>query len=105
MPCVKLNTAAELNELLNDNSVVIVHYGAKWCKSCVTANSIFEVISDMEEYEDIKFIKIDIDDIDIEDKISSIPLVVNYVNGEEISRVVGITVDKIIESIERVKKC
>ena len=105
MPYTEVSQHDELNDCINSNTYVVVYYGAPWCRSCTSYESIYETLSNLDEYNDIKFIKVDVDKVD-ESKnskdIVSIPLTISYKNGKEISRFVGTITDKIVEIIEAI---
>jgi thiol-disulfide isomerase/thioredoxin len=103
MPYTELAEHEELKECINDNNSVIIYYGATWCRSCVTGAPIFETVSGMEEYQNVKFFKVDTDTIPESkesQEIVSIPLIIGYLKGKEVTRSVGVTVDHLVEIVE-----
>ena len=54
----------EFNNILNssNNLYAIIDFYASWCKPCKKISPYFESLSKSNEYEDLDFIKINIDD-------------------------------------------
>lgn len=74
MYLLKDNNSTELNDIINNNSSVILYFTANWCGPCKKISGSFEKYSNI--FNNIKFIKIDIDEnSDIANlyKINSIP--------------------------------
>lgn len=81
-------------EVLECDKPVLIDFYADWCGPCKRLSPIVEEIAGEEE--NVKFVKINIDDnedIAIEYQIMSIPTLVVVKNGKETDRVVGL-VDK-----------
>lgn len=81
-------------EVINSDVPVLIDFYADWCEPCKMLSPIVEEVSS--QYEDVKFVKIDIDsnqDIANDYMITSIPTLVYIKNGEEQNRVLG-AVDK-----------
>lgn len=103
MPYTELAEHEELQECITSNESVVVYYGATWCRSCTQGAPILDAVSNMEEYESVKFYKVDIDKISESkesQEIVSIPLIIGYVKGREIKRSVGISTDHLVEIVE-----
>ena len=88
-------TSSNFNEeVINSEVPVLIDFYADWCEPCKILSPIVEEVSS--QYEDVKFVKIDIDsnqDIANDYMITSIPTLVYIKNGEEQNRVLG-AVDK-----------
>ncbi|MGN0550380.1 MAG: thioredoxin [Acutalibacteraceae bacterium] len=84
-------TAYELENIMQDNSIVVVDFWADWCGPCKMLAPVFEQLAD--EYSgDIKFVKINVDEeSDLASKcgVMSIPTVIFYKNGIEENREIG----------------
>ena len=81
-------------EVINSSVPVLIDFYADWCGPCKILSPIVEEVSS--QYEDVKFVKINIDsnqDIANDYMITSIPTLVYIKNGEEQNRVLG-AVDK-----------
>ena len=81
-------------EVINSDVPVLIDFYADWCGPCKILSPIVEEVSS--QYEDVKFVKINIDsnqDIANDYMITSIPTLVYIKNGEEQNRVLG-AVDK-----------
>ena len=96
-------TSSNFNEeVINSSVPVLIDFYADWCGPCKILSPIVEEVSS--QYEDVKFVKIDIDsnqDIANDYMITSIPTLVYIKNGEEQNRVLGAvnkdTVETLIE--------
>lgn len=80
-------------EVLEENDkIVIVDFWADWCMPCHMLSPVIEEIS--EEFKDkVKVCKLDVDnnsDIASKYEIMSIPNVVFFKNGKEVSRLIGV---------------
>ena len=89
-----------------DNGISLVKFAATWCAPCkIVARTIERVKS---EFTDVKFQDVDVDDhpnLAKDYKIRSVPTVILFRNGEEITRVVGsIKVDALRKSLRDVTK-
>lgn len=77
----------------------IVDFYADWCGPCKMLGPVLEEVS--EEYTDIKFIKVNVDEaIDVASKygIMSIPNVIMFKDGEAVNRFVGLQPKEEIEN-------
>ena len=89
-------------EVIKSEKPVIIDFYATWCGPC---KKLFPIVEETaKENENVKFVKIDIDnikDITLEYQVKSIPTLLLIQNGEEKDRIVGI-VDKnqILDFIE-----
>lgn len=89
---VVVNDANFEEVVLNSDKPVLVDFWATWCKPCELIAPIVEELA--HEYEGRAVVaKLDIDnarDIAREYNVSSIPTLIVFKNGEEVSRVVGV---------------
>lgn len=88
------------DELIKDK--VVVDFFATWCGPCKMLGPVFEELSN--EINDIKFIKVDIDeheDLCKKYKVMSVPTLIVFDKGEEVKRNIGfIPKDKLKEFIK-----
>ena len=94
-------TSSNFNEeVLNSSVPVLIDFYADWCGPCKILSPIVEEVSS--KYEDVKFVKINIDnnqDIANEYRIMSIPTLVYIKGGEEQNRVLGAVGMDVVESL------
>ena len=94
-------TSSNFNEeVINSDIPVLIDFYADWCEPCKILSPIVEEVSS--KYEDIKFVKINIDnnqDIANEYRIMSIPTLVYIKGGEEQNRVLGAVGMDVVESL------
>lgn len=99
---IKVTSKNFKQEVLESNKTVLIDFYADWCGPCKMLSPIVDEVA--EENEDIKVVKINIDevqDIAVEYQIMSIPTLVVIKNGKEVNRSVGV-IDK-SEILELVK--
>ena len=87
-------------EVINSDIPVLIDFYADWCEPCKMLSPIVEEVSS--KYEDVKFVKINIDieqDIANAYRIMSIPTLVYIKDGEEQNRVLGAVGKDAVESL------
>lgn len=78
------------NEVLKENGVVVVDFWATWCGPCKMIAPIIEDLS--AQLGDVKFVKLDVDknpSIANDFKITTIPTLKMFKNGEVVDTVIG----------------
>jgi thioredoxin 1 len=78
------------DEVINAGNPVVVDFWAPWCAPCRTISPILEEISD--EREDVRFVKLNVDDnpqAAMSYKVTSIPTIARFENGEITHQAVG----------------
>lgn len=76
---------------INDDGLAIVDYWASWCMPCKMLAPIYESVA-AEMADKLSFYKINIDqsqEIATASRVNSIPTLIIYSNGKEVSRVSG----------------
>ena len=79
-----------IQSLLDENTHVIVQFGASWCRPCMQLKPKVEKIS--LESPDIVFAYVDIEatqDFSKQNQVLSVPTTIGFHNGIEVERVVG----------------
>ncbi len=81
----------EFDTLLKSENLLVVDFSASWCGPCRVVAPLVEQLA--QEHEDIKVVKIDVD----QDKplakryeVRSIPAVLIFKNGELVENIVGV---------------
>lgn len=90
MEIMKVTSANFEEEVLNSDKTVLIDFYADWCGPCKAYSPIVEAVAN--ENEDIKVVKIDVDnaqDIAYKYQVMSIPTTVIIKNGQEVNRAVG----------------
>ncbi len=91
MDILKISSADFENEVLKSDKKVLIDFYAEWCGPCKMLSPIVEKVA--KENENIKFVRIDVDEeqnLAISYNIMSIPTLVVIEDGKEINRVVGL---------------
>ncbi|MFA5289979.1 MAG: thioredoxin [Candidatus Izemoplasmatales bacterium] len=89
---VKITSENFKKEVLESEVPVIVDFWAAWCRPCMMLGPIIEEIAHEKEGE-VKVGKVNVDEegnLANQFRISSIPTVVLFKNGEVVSQVVGL---------------
>jgi thioredoxin 1 len=79
------------DEVINSSITVVVDFMAAWCVPCKTMTPLLESLAT--EYQNIKFVKVDADnehDIVSKYKISGVPVLLIFKDGEMIKKIVGL---------------
>ena len=87
-------------EVLKENKKVLVDFNADWCGPCKMVGPILEKMS--EENDKVKFVSVNIDDEEeLAEKynVFSIPCLVVFQNGEEVTRSVGLKPKEELEKL------
>lgn len=90
MAIVNINSGNFEEEVLKSDKPVLVDFFATWCGPCKVVGPVVEELSN--EYDDIKFCKLDIDesrDFAVENGIMSVPTMILYSGGKEINKSIG----------------
>lgn len=88
---IKVTSENFQTEVLNSEKTVLIDFYADWCGPCKMLSSTVEQFAS--ENEDIKVVKINVDDeqdLAIEYGVMSIPTLVVIKNGQEVNRSVGL---------------
>lgn len=91
MDILKISNADFENEVLKSDKKVLIDFYAEWCGPCKMLSPVVEKVA--KENENIKFVRIDVDEeqnLAISYNIMSIPTLVVIEDGKEINRVVGL---------------
>ena len=98
-----LNEAEFRSEIIDNKATAVVDFFATWCGPCRMMAPIIDKLA--EKYSDIKIVKIDVDEapkVAEFYKISTIPTILFFKNGEAVYSQVGVTpeaeMSKLIES-------
>jgi thioredoxin 1 len=94
----------DVQQFLDENSKVIIMFSASWCGPCKTFKPKFQTIS--LENPDIVFAYCDVEETNelaTELEIQSVPTVVGFFDGIEEASVVGPSVDRVKELVEKLR--
>ena len=94
MEILKVNSQNFEEEVLKSEKPVLVDFYADWCGPCKMLSPIVDQVA--EENEDIKVVKVNVDDaqdLAMKYQVMSIPTLVVIKEGKEINRSVGL-IDK-----------
>ena len=90
MEIMKVTSANFKEEVLNSDKTVLIDFYADWCGPCKAFSPVVESVAS--ENEDIKVVKVNVDDaqdLAIKYQVMSIPTTVVIKNGQEVNRAVG----------------
>lgn len=92
-------TNEEFHEVVNNShKLVAIHFFAEWSMPCVMISPVIEDLS--QEIKEVKFAKVNIDDneeLACRYKVSSVPCMIIFKDGEEVERILGVRPIEFIE--------
>ncbi|KAF9161278.1 Cytoplasmic thioredoxin isoenzyme 2 [Mortierella sp. AD011] len=95
-----IESREEYEKILSSNKKVVVQWSAIWCSHC---KAIAPKLAQFDhDYEDITFIKVDIDDLlDVSEEagLRAMPTIHFFHNGEKFDELVGADDTKLLEHI------
>lgn len=91
------------NELADAaNKLVVVDFSASWCMPCKMIAPVFEEMALSDEYRDVVFIKVDVDEnpeVSQRYQVMAMPTFLFLKNGKVVDRFSGASVEKLKETI------
>ena len=100
MEVLKVTSENFEKEVLQSDKIVLVDFYADWCGPCKMLSPVVDSVAN--ENEDIKVVKVNVDDaqdLAIKYQVMSIPTLVVIKNGQEINRSVGVVSKSEIEEM------
>lgn len=99
MKPIEIKTDQEFVDYLANDDLKIVKFSASWCIPCKLSEPFFNEYASM--YTDMKFYKVDVDDIECEDlNINALPTFIIFYKSKEFDRKVGTNKNDLKEFIE-----
>lgn len=103
---IQIENKEHLEQILSENSAVVMDFYADWCGPCKQLIPILETIIEDEKYKDVVFCKINVDeneDLARSYGVRSIPSLKYVKKGEVIKTTLGVQPIKLItESISEI---
>ena len=93
-----------IDQLLDENTRVIILFGATWCGPCKAFKPKFQTIS--LENPDIVFAYCDVEETRATTSdlnIQSVPTIVGFFDGIEVESIVGANIDKVKALVEKLR--
>jgi len=87
---LEVNDATFEDEVINNNGVVVVDYFAEWCAPCKNLMPRVESVNDQSE--DVKFVKVNIDnnlESSLRNSVRTIPTLIVYKDGQVVNEARG----------------
>lgn len=69
----------------------VLKFSAAWCGPCKAYATVFEEVAKMDEFKDVEFVNLDVEDADdlvSKYKISSVPTTV-IINNDNVNKIIG----------------
>jgi len=106
---IHLKTVEELNTLITQSKALVLDFYADWCKPCVNLGKYIDSIMDREDFKDIVFAKLNVDDTEFENtcqeyKISGLPHLLFYKNSNILGKVTGFNEGQILDNLMKIAK-
>ncbi|KAF4126897.1 thioredoxin 1 [Geosmithia morbida] len=95
----------EFKALVDSGDKIIVDFKAVWCGPCKAISPIFEKLSDSADFENIKFVTVDVDEapeISQEVGVSAMPTFITFNGGNKVGTLTGAIPAKLEELIKSV---
>lgn len=87
---IKLATGKNFKELVAENEIAVVKFGAVWCGPCKMIEPVLDAVS--EQKPNVTIAKLDVDndgEIASEFQVMSLPTTIFFKNGEKVKSVTG----------------
>lgn len=100
----EIKSESELNQFTSQNKLIVIDFFATWCGPCKTIAPDFVKLS--EEYKDVIFLKVDVDDcggLDEKFSVSAMPTFAFVKNGKKVDEVVGANINSVKTKIKSLK--
>lgn len=84
--------SSDLDQVISNNGKVFVDLWASWCMPCFMMSPIFEEVSNDEEFAELTFAKIQMDDdeeIVMKYNVRSVPTFLYFEDGQLKDRIIG----------------
>ncbi|GIK06607.1 hypothetical protein Aspvir_002257 [Aspergillus viridinutans] len=92
MPVTAITSFEQFQEIINSDKPAIIDFWATWCGPCRFISPAFEKLSDVSEFGDVGFYKVDVDQeerIAQEVGIRAMPTFVVFKDGQKIGEQTG----------------
>ncbi|KAG6907471.1 hypothetical protein DXG01_008807 [Tephrocybe rancida] len=92
MTVTEIKSFKDFTEIINGDKPVVIDFWATWCGPCRFISPILEKLSENQEFADIGFYKVDVDDqeqIAQEVGIKAMPTFMVFHKGNKINELVG----------------
>ncbi|KAF7155405.1 hypothetical protein CNMCM5623_007476 [Aspergillus felis] len=92
MPVTAITSYELFHEIINGDKPAVIDFWATWCGPCRVISPVFEKLSDVPEYGDVEFYKVDVDEeekIAQEVGIRAMPTFVAFKDGQKVDELIG----------------
>lgn len=101
---IEITTAEEFNNIIANNDVVFVKFGAEWCGPCKTIHTVMEDLE--KDIDGVVICEVDVEEVEElsnEFKIRNVPTSFIFKNGEIVEKIVGThSVSELMEKLNNV---
>ena len=104
---INITSTSQFNQLIKENSVVLVDFWATWCVPCkfFGSNILPQVAKSVD---DVAILKVNTDEnqeLSIQYAISSVPTLIIFKNGDVVEKMAGVQQKQdLINKLEEIKK-
>ena len=93
MTVQEISSHKDFNQTINKpGKIVVIDFWATWCGPCKAISPVFEKFSDLEEYANLEFYKLDVDKVEaasLEAGIRAMPTFMVFKDGVKVKELVG----------------
>ncbi|XP_018355621.1 PREDICTED: glutaredoxin 3 [Trachymyrmex septentrionalis] len=103
MAITELATEQAFDDFVKSKELSVLHFYAPWAEQCSQVNDVLEEMSKLEQYKEVKFAKIEaenVPEVSLKSGIAAVPTVLLLRNSNVISRVDGVNISVLTEKIK-----
>ncbi|KYM87360.1 Glutaredoxin-3 [Atta colombica] len=103
MAITELATEQAFDDFVKSKELSVLHFYAPWAEQCSQVNDVLEEMSKLEQYKEVKFAKIEaenVPEVSLKSGIAAVPTVLLLRNSNVISRVDGVNISALTEKIK-----
>ncbi|XP_018402037.1 PREDICTED: glutaredoxin-3 [Cyphomyrmex costatus] len=103
MAITELATEQAFDDFVKSQELSVVHFYAPWAEQCSQVNDVFEEMIKLEQYKEVKFAKIEAENVpkvSLKSGIAAVPTILLLRNSNVISRVDGVNISALTEKIK-----
>ncbi|GAB1859936.1 Glutaredoxin 3 [Camponotus japonicus] len=104
MTVTELTTQQEFDDFVKSKELSIVHFYAPWAQQCSQVNDVLEEMTNLEQYKDVKFAKVEAEnlpEVSVKSGVAVVPTILLLKDSNIIDRVDGANAPALTEKIKQ----